>query len=64
MPQLGGWHSATDMHLRAVFTELTRDIFELIHGVFTHQGRSAGKLGISRKNLWERMRRLEIDALS
>ena len=27
-------------------------------------GRSAGELGISRKNLWERMRRLEIDALS
>ena len=27
-------------------------------------GRSAGELGISRKNLWERMRRLEIDGLS
>lgn len=27
-------------------------------------GRSAGELGISRKNLWERMRRLEIDTLS
>ena len=27
-------------------------------------GRSAGEPGISRKNLWERMRRLEIDALS
>ena len=27
-------------------------------------GRSAGELGISRKNLWERMRRLRIDALS
>ena len=27
-------------------------------------GRSAGELGISRKNLWERIRRLEIDALS
>ena len=27
-------------------------------------GRSAGELGISRKNRWERMRRLEIDALS
>ena len=37
-PQLGGWHSATDMHLRAEFTELTREIFELIHGVFTDQG--------------------------
>ena len=37
-PQLGGWHSATDMHLRAEFTELTLEIFELIHGVFTDQG--------------------------
>ena len=27
-------------------------------------GRTAGELGISRKNLWERMRRLEIDALT
>ncbi|MDD9979779.1 MAG: sigma-54 dependent transcriptional regulator, partial [Gammaproteobacteria bacterium] len=27
-------------------------------------GRSAGELGISRKNLWERMRRLEIDAIA
>jgi len=38
VPQLGGWHSATDMHLRAEFTELTREIFELIHGVFADQG--------------------------
>ena len=38
VPQLGGWHSATDMHLRAEFTALTREIFELIHGVFTDQG--------------------------
>ena len=37
-PQLGGWHSATDMHLRAEFTDLTREIFELLHGVFTDQG--------------------------
>ena len=37
-PQLGGWHSATDMHLRAEFTELTSEIFELLHGVFTDQG--------------------------
>ena len=37
-PQLGGWHSATDMHLRPEFTELTREIFELVHGVFTDQG--------------------------
>ena len=38
VPQLGGWHSATDMHLRAEFTALTREIFELIHGVFADQG--------------------------
>ena len=38
VPQLGGWHSATDMHLRAEFAALTREIFELIHGVFTDQG--------------------------
>ena len=38
VPQLGGWHSATDMHLRAEFAALTHEIFELIHGVFTDQG--------------------------
>ena len=37
-PQLGGWHSATDMHLRAEFTDLICEIFELLHGVFTDQG--------------------------
>ena len=38
VPQLGGWHSATDMHLRPEFTELIREIFELVHGVFADQG--------------------------
>ena len=38
VPQLGGWHSPTDMHLRPAFTELTGELFELIHGVFTDQG--------------------------
>ena len=38
VPQLGGWHSATDMHLRMEFTELTREVFELFHGVFADQG--------------------------
>ena len=38
VPQLGGWHSATDMHLRTEFAALTHEIFELIHGVFTDQG--------------------------
>ena len=37
-PQLGGWHSATDMHLRAEFTDLICEVFELLHGVFTDQG--------------------------
>ena len=38
VPQLGGWHSATDMRLRSEYTELTREIFDLIHGVFVDQG--------------------------
>ena len=38
VPQLGGWHSATDMHLRVEFTDLTREIFDLIYGVFRDQG--------------------------
>ena len=38
VPQLGGWHSATDMHLRAEFAALAHEIFEMIHGVFTDQG--------------------------
>ena len=36
--QLGGWHSVTDMHQRAEFTELTLEFFELIHCVFIDQG--------------------------
>ena len=38
VPQLGGWHSPTDMHQRREFTELTGEIFEFIHGVFADQG--------------------------
>ena len=38
VPQLGGWHSPTDMHQRREFTDLTCEIFEFIHGVFTDQG--------------------------
>ncbi len=38
VPQLGGWHSAIDMHLRPEFTALALEVFELIHGVFTDQG--------------------------
>ena len=37
-PHLGGWHSATDMHTRHEFDDLTREIFELMHGVFTDLG--------------------------
>lgn len=37
-PQVGGWHSATDMHMRREYDALTREIFELMHGVFTDLG--------------------------
>jgi uncharacterized protein (TIGR02466 family) len=37
-PQLGGWHSPTDMHTRREFDPLTREIFELVHGVFSSLG--------------------------
>ncbi len=37
-PQLGGWHSATDMHTRREFDPLTAEIFEFVHGVFTSLG--------------------------
>jgi len=37
-PQLGGWHSPTDMHLRREYDALTREIFELMHGVYTSLG--------------------------
>jgi len=38
MPQLGGWHSPTDMHTRSEFRSLLAEIFEFMHGVFTHLG--------------------------
>jgi uncharacterized protein (TIGR02466 family) len=37
-PQLGGWHSPTDMHTRREFDLLTAEIFEFVHGVFTTLG--------------------------
>lgn len=37
-PNLGGWHSPTDMHTRHEFDPLTREILELMHGVFTTLG--------------------------
>ncbi len=42
LPALGGWHSPTDMHLRPSFTEITEEIFELLHGVFLDQGYDDG----------------------
>ena len=37
-PQVGGWHSRTDMHTRREYDSLTREIFELMHGVYTNLG--------------------------
>ncbi|HEY5701731.1 MAG TPA: hypothetical protein VIT83_06550, partial [Gammaproteobacteria bacterium] len=37
-PQLGGWHSATDMHTRAQFNMLTREILEMADGIFRDLG--------------------------
>ena len=37
-PQAGGWHSRTDMHTRREYDSLTREIFELMHGVYTNLG--------------------------
>jgi len=32
--QAGAWHSATDMHTRGEFNGLTREIFELVQGIY------------------------------
>jgi len=37
-PQTGGWHSQVDMHTRAEFRPLVREIFEMAQGVFDDQG--------------------------
>ena len=37
-PWSGGWHSATDMHLRREYDPLTREIFEFVHGIWTSLG--------------------------
>jgi len=37
-PRVGGWHSRTDMHTRGEFAQLSGEIFELMHGVFTDLG--------------------------
>jgi len=37
-PQVGGWHSATDMHTRSEYNRLTLEIFELVQGVYDDLG--------------------------
>jgi uncharacterized protein (TIGR02466 family) len=37
-PRVGGWHSRPDIHLRREYDCLTREIFELVHGVYTNLG--------------------------
>jgi hypothetical protein len=36
--QAGAWHSATDMHTRREFHPLTREIFEMIQGIYDELG--------------------------
>ncbi len=36
--QAGAWHSATDMHTRREFDPLTREIFEMIRGIYNNLG--------------------------
>lgn len=36
VPQVGGWHSATDMHTRPEYSRLAQEVFELIQGVYDH----------------------------
>ena len=33
-PQLGAWHSPTDMHTRKEYNVLTAEIFEFMHGIY------------------------------
>ncbi|MDX1432238.1 MAG: TIGR02466 family protein [Gammaproteobacteria bacterium] len=37
-PATGAWHSATDMHTRAEFNALTREIFEFVQGIYDELG--------------------------
>jgi uncharacterized protein (TIGR02466 family) len=37
-PQLGAWHSPTDMHTRREFYPLLREVFEFMHGVYEDMG--------------------------
>jgi len=36
--QAGAWHSATDMHTRREFTPLTRELFEMVQGIYDELG--------------------------
>jgi uncharacterized protein (TIGR02466 family) len=36
--QAGAWHSATDMHTRSEFDPLSRDIFEMLQGIYDELG--------------------------
>jgi uncharacterized protein (TIGR02466 family) len=36
--QAGAWHSATDMHTRSEFNPLTREIFEMVQGIYDDLG--------------------------
>ena len=38
VPQLGGWHSSTDMHTRGEFGALTSEILEMADGIFRDLG--------------------------
>ena len=42
LPQLGGWHSPTDMHTRSDYHPLLAEIIEFMHGVFSHLGYDPG----------------------
>ncbi len=37
-PQLGAWHSPTDMHIRLRYRPLVAEIFEFMHGVYDDLG--------------------------
>lgn len=37
-PQVGAWHSITDMHTRKEFDRLTLEIFELVQGIYDDLG--------------------------
>jgi uncharacterized protein (TIGR02466 family) len=38
IPQVGGWHSATDMHTRKEYNRLTLEIFEMLQGIYDELG--------------------------